>query len=364
MQIRRVRLFRQWQPFRDGTYATSGGSAEGFDSLVVAVDCDGDVTGWGEMAPLGSFYSPAFAAGARAGAEEVAAALIGLDAAAWRVVEARLDTALNGHPYVKSALDMACRDASARASGRPLCDELGGRFGGDVRLYRSISPAAPQQMAERAVELEAAGYGRLQVKVGGDPGADAERVDAVAAAVGPGVSLVADANGGFTTQGALEFLRLAPHSEFLVEQPCASFEECAVVRAHCDRPLALDESIDSTAALLRARGVADAVTLKLSRVGGVSRAARMRDLACELGMRVTVEDTGGSTIDTAAMAHLSASTPEPHRGHTVDFNNWVTVENATGLPQPQGGVQPLPTGPGLGIEVLEDALGRPLAVIE
>lgn len=362
MRIVRVRLFRQWQPFRDGVYATSGGSAEGFDSLVAAVDCDGGVTGWGEMAPLGSFYSPAFAAGARAGAGELAGRLIGLDPAAWRVAGARMDAALDGHPYVKSALDMACRDAAARAAGRPLCAELGGLCGGDVRLYRSIPPAPPGRMAERAVELAEAGYGRLQVKVGGDPRRDAAALRAVAAATGPGVGLVADANGGFSTADALEFLRAAgDEAEFVLEQPCRSLFECAAVRARCDRPLALDESIDSTEALLRGREIADAVTIKLSRVGGVSRAAGLRDLACELGLRVTVEDTGGSTIDTAAIAHLSASTPERLRGHTVDFASWVTVANATGLPGAQGGVQPLPDGPGLGVAVTEEALGEPFA---
>ena len=244
MRIVRVRLFRQWQPFRDGAYATSGGSADGFDSLVVAVDTDAGVTGWGEMAPLGSFYSPAFAAGARAGAQELAGALIGLDPAAWRVLADRLDDALNGHPYAKSALDMACRDAAARAAGQPLYEALGGNFEGDVRLYRSIPPAAPGRMAEQAVELVAAGYGRLQVKVGGEPREDAARVRAVASAAGSGVDLVADANGGFTTAAALEFLRAAGDVEFVLEQPCRSLAGCAVVRGRCDRPIALDESID------------------------------------------------------------------------------------------------------------------------
>ena len=66
MRITRIRCYRQWQPFVPGTYATSAGTADGFDSLVVAVDTDEGMTGWGEMAPLGSFYDPAFSGGARA----------------------------------------------------------------------------------------------------------------------------------------------------------------------------------------------------------------------------------------------------------------------------------------------------------
>lgn len=55
MKIREIAAYRQWQPFRDGTYTCSGGrSAEGFDSLIVRIDTDSGITGWGEMAPLGA----------------------------------------------------------------------------------------------------------------------------------------------------------------------------------------------------------------------------------------------------------------------------------------------------------------------
>jgi hypothetical protein len=79
----------------------------------------------------------------------------------------------------------------------------------------------------------------------------------------------------------------------------------------------------------------------------------------ELGLRVTVEDTGGADIDTAAMLHMTLSTPAAQRGPTVDFNAWVTVRNASGLPAPGGGrLVPAP-GAGLGVDVLEDGLGEP-----
>ncbi len=92
-------------------------------------------------------------------------------------------------------------------------------------------------------------------------------------------------------------------------------------------------------ALLRAkRDGIDGVTIKIARVGGIGRARLMRDVAVDLNLKVTVEDTGGSDIDTAAMAHLSLSTPASHRLHTVDFNNWVTVSNARGMPPCKDGV--------------------------
>jgi cis-L-3-hydroxyproline dehydratase len=356
-----IRAYRQWQPFVEGTYATSAGSAAGFDAVIVAIDTEQGVTGWGEMAPLGSFYSEAFAAGARAGVAELAPHLVGLDAGQPRTVAARMAEAMRGQPYIRSALDMACWDAAAREQGRPLCEALGGRLGDAVELYRSIPPIAPEQAAAAARRHAAAGYRRLQVKAGGDPHEDAERLLAVRDAAGPAVQLVVDANGGWSSAAAIRFLRAAGEADYALEQPCSSLEECAAVRARCPVPMLLDESIVSLHALLGVwrAGAADGVTIKLSRVGGMTPAVTMRDVAAELGLQVTIEDTGGASIDTAAMLHLSLSTPADRRGPTVDFNAWVTADNATGIPAPAGGRLALPTGPGLGVEVLEDVLGEP-----
>ncbi len=359
--ITAIRAYRHWQPFAEGSYGTSGGTAEGFDAVVVAVDTASGVTGWGEVAPLGSFYSDAFAAGARAGVAELAPQLLGLDAAQPRAVAGRMAALLRGHPYVRSAIDMACWDAAAREQGRPLCEALGGRFGDAAELYRSVPPLPAEQAAALAARLVAAGYGRLQVKVGGDPAADVERLRAVRDAVPPGVPLVADANGAWPTASAIRFAAMARDVDHTLEQPCATLAECAVVRRRCTVPMLLDESIVTLDDLLGARsgGIADGVTVKLSRVGGVTPAALIRDVAVELGLSVTVEDTGGASIDTAAMVHMSLSTPERLRGATVDFNAWVTADNAAGMPAPQGGRLAAPEGPGLGVEVLEDVLGEP-----
>jgi cis-L-3-hydroxyproline dehydratase len=364
MRIVRVAAYRQLQPFRDGPYICRGQSEDGTDSTIVVLESDEGLVGVGEMAPLGAFYAPAFAAGTRAGVAELAPALLGLDPREPRRLRRVLDRAMLGQPGVKSALDMAIHDLAARAAGVPLCTYLGGRHGESVELYRSVSQDAPEAMAQRAAAYVAAGYRRIQVKVGGEPGEDVERVRAVRAAVPAGVVLFCDANGAWTTGQARAFLRAAHDLEITLEQPCMSYDDCRAVRPHCPHPLVLDECIDSLAALLAAHreGVADGVTIKIARVGGVGPAALLRDVAVELGLPVTVEDTGGSDVDTAAMAHLSLSTPEELRIHSVDFNAWVTVGNADGMPPAEDGRLRAPTGPGLGVDVLFDALGEPFSV--
>lgn len=359
MKIVRVRAFRQHQPLRRGLYAMSHVGSSAFDSLIVALDTDEGLTGWGEMAVLSAVYGEAFAAGAHAGVAELAPLLLDADPTRPRTTLATLDRAMRGQPYVKSALDMACWDATARAAGRPLSEALGGRHGDAVPLYNVVTVSATDDAVRLARELLEEGYRRLQVKVGTDPYVDAERLSAVRDAVGSGVVLYADANGGFTTAAARQFLRATRAVEYVFEQPCRTYAECAALRPACDRPLVLDESIVQLDDLLRAHrdGVADGVTIKLQRVGGITRAALLRDVAVELGLDVTVEDAGGASLVTSAIVHVGLGTVERHRAHTCDFHTWVATDHGSGLPARSQAAQAAPAGPGLGIEVDVGALG-------
>jgi cis-L-3-hydroxyproline dehydratase len=359
MKITQLLAYRQVQPLRDGTYGTSGGSADAFDSLIVALQSDTGLTGWGEMAPLGAFYSPAFAAGARAGLPELAPLVAGHELEHPGELMRRLDRHMRGHTYIKSAIDMAAWDITAQAAGKPLCEMLGGRYGGSVDLYRPVPPTA--LAAETAARYVAEGYRRLQVKVGGDPLADAARVRSIREAVDPSVILFTDANGAWTTAQARVFLRATSDLAITVEQPCATLRECAAIRPNCPHPIVLDESIDSLAALIHTatNGIADGATLKLSRLGGITPTLLLRNVAVELNLPTTIEDTGGASIDTAATIHVSISTPEPLRIHTCDFQNWVTTDHATGIPEPRDGRIAPPGGDGLGVQVDLAALGEP-----
>ena len=108
--------------------------------MVVAIDTDEGLVGWGEMAPLGSFYSPAFAAGARAGIAELAPDLLERDPVQTSAINALLDRAMRDQPYIKSALDMACWDLKAKAARQPLSCR-------DRRPLRLGRPALPRDSA-------------------------------------------------------------------------------------------------------------------------------------------------------------------------------------------------------------------------
>ena len=361
MEIVKAAAFRQFQPFAAGPYVCRGHSEAGFESTIVRLESDEGLVGWGEMAPLGSFYSEAFAAGARAGVAELLPHAIGADPREPHALYHRMDLVMLGQPYVKAPIDMACWDLFGQAVGMSLAALTGGRFGTSAPLYRSVSQASPEEMATQARAYVEAGYRRIQVKVGEDPLVDVARMKAVRAALPAEVLLLADANGAWQAEAAIRFVLGMGDSDYYLEQPCMSLAENAQVRAAVRQPMILDESIVTLADLLAAHhaGVVNGVTLKLSRVGGITKTRLLRDVAVGLGLTVTIEDTGGSDIDTAATIHLMLSTPEAQRFHTVDFMNWVTVRNATGMPATKNGTIKAPEAPGLGLKVLEETLGTP-----
>jgi L-alanine-DL-glutamate epimerase-like enolase superfamily enzyme len=366
MKIARILAYRVELPLHEGSYKWSGGkSVSVFDSTIVAVETEEGVTGYGEVCPLGPFYLPAYAQGARTGISELGPHLLGEDPRQLGRLNRRMDAALQGHPYVKSAIDIACWDILGKVAGQPVCVLLGGRYGDDFVLYRAISQESPEIMAARVAGYRAEGYRRFQLKVGGDPQVDVERIRAVAAVLQLGDRLVADANTGWLMHDALRVVRAVRNVDVYIEQPCRSYDECLTVRRHCDHPFVLDEVIDSLEPLLRGHAdrAMDVVNIKISKFGGLTRAAQARDLCVSLGIAMTIEDSWGGDITTAAIAHLAHSTPPEFLFTSTDFNSYVTVSTASGAPRRVDGRMAASVAPGLGIAPRMDVLGDPVVVV-
>lgn len=363
MKITRIAAYQVDLPLHEGSYKWSGGkSVEVFDSTIVQVETDGGLVGYGEVCPLGPFYLPAYAAGVRAGLRELAPHLLGSDPTQLMVLNRRMDAALKGHPYVKTGIDMACWDILGKVSGQPICTLLGGRYGDDFVLYRAISQEAPERMAEKVAGYRAEGYRRFQLKVGGQPEADIERIRQVAQLLEPGDKLIADANTGWLMHEAARVTRAVDDVDVYIEQPCLSYEECLSIRRRTSHPFVLDENVDGIDMLLRghADGAMDVVNIKISKFGGLTKARLARDLCVSLGMAMTIEDSWGGDITTAAIAHLAHSTPTAFLFTATDFNSYVTVSTAAGAPQRAQGHMAASTAPGLGIRPRWDVLGSPV----
>ena len=360
LKIARIFAHRVELPLVEGSYQWSGGkSVSVFDSTIVGVETACGLVGFGEVCPLGPFYLPAYAEGVRAGLKELAPHLMGFDPRELAKLNHRMDAALKGHPYVKSGIDIACWDLLGKATGLPVVTLLGGRFGERVRLYRAISRVSPDEMARNVAGYRDQGYTRFQLKVGGDPDQDIERIRKARAILRPTDLLVADANTGWTQHEAIRVARAVRDLDVYVEQPCLTYEECLAVRRHTDHPFVLDENIDGLEMLLRAKAdlAMDVVNLKISKLGGLTKTKQARDLCVSMGIAMTLEDSWGGDITTAAIAHLAHSTPEEYRFTSTDFNSYVTVSVATGAPQRVDGFMTASQAPGLGIQPRLEVLG-------
>lgn len=367
MKITRLSLWHVPLTSHTAYYMADGKTCDTVETAVIAVETDDGLTGWGEVCPI-PHYLPAYARGVGPALQELAPVLIGGDPVGVGALMAKADAYLQGHVYAKSALDIALWDITGQVAGLPLHALLGGQRQADMPLYHSITCVEPDEMARIAREAQGQGITQFQAKLGasGDWQTDVERLTKVREAVGPGPLVYGDWNCGAASLEATRVGRAVAHLDVMLEQPCATLEDCARVRAATGLPMKLDELAHDTASLLRAHelGVMDAVALKLSKFGGLSATRRARDLCLHLGARMCIEDTWGSDITTAALLHLGAAT-EPGRVLNVcDLSGYVAPRLAPDAPARQNGRIAPPKGPGLGITVDTACLGTPDLILD
>lgn len=363
MKIAAIEVFGYQLTYAHGEYVMSGGrAAQSQASTLVRIRTDDGLEGWGESSTLGGTYLPAFAEGIRAGIQVMAPALLGLDPRNLSVIHQRMNALLLDQQGAKSAIDIACWDLLGKAAGLPIAMLTGGIAQADFPLYEAVPLAAPEAMAEFVRLRSLSGINRFQLKVGNDPFEDALRTRRVIEACPADAVIVADANGGWNLQAAMKAVSEMAGLNVLVEQPCRDTADCALVQRMSSLPLSMDESVTNAAELYRAKYEANAcsVNIKLARVGGISGAIRMRDLAQDLGMTICIEDVWGGDVTSAAVAHVAASTRPDALLHASFFNDWTREHVAGYQPRSVQGRGKAPMAPGLGIAVDAGALDAPL----
>lgn len=225
-------------------------------------------------------------------------------------------------------------------------------------------------MRTRVAAHRAKGYMGHSIKIGaldseGGPALDAERITAALADRKTGEYFIVDANGGLIPETALRMLRLLPDGlDFVLEAPCASWRETLSLRQRCPVPIIIDELAqqDQDITQIVSQDIADGIGLKISKAGGLTRGRRHRDICRSAGLTVSVQDTVGSDIAFAGIAHLGATVPERYLRCILDCRDMVELETAHfNAPVVDGGVL-VPNAPGLGIEVNRDAIGSPTQI--
>lgn len=368
MKITRITVWQLDLPLHKPYYLSGGRLRfEVLDSTFVRIDTDEGIHGWGEGCPWGVTYLPAFGRGIRAGIEELAPSLIGQDPRQLDAINRCMDLALPGHPYVKAAIDMACWDILGRATGLPVCELLGAREPNPVPIASSVSTGSAEEMLQEVQRFRDMGYRVHSCKVGADIHEDIRRVRLLADNELPGEVIFYDANRAWLPREAITVMNAVPGLTSWFEQPCETLEEMRQVRAQTQHPIGVDESLQSYADLVRlhAEGIAEVVNIKINRVGGLTKARRMRDFCLATGISMLIMDSGGSVLADTSVAHFAQSIPAVSCLGVWSCQEMVCVDPAPG--QGARNIEGCFTAPalaGLGVEPEPSVLGDPVAVYQ
>lgn len=368
MKISRITVWQMDQPLTK-PYFLSGGRLrfDRLDATFLRLDTDEGISGWGEGTPWGHTYLPAHGPGIRAGVETLAEVVLGLDPRKPGVVERAMDQCLPGHLYAKAPLVMAVLDIAARAADLPISGLIGGAFGEATPIASSISTADPEGMLSDIEGYRARGYRVHSVKVGSNIGADVACIRHLEANRLPGETIFYDANRAWNRAEAVSVMNTVADLPAVFEQPCETLDDCLAVRRLTRNPISIDERLETLGDMARivAEGIGEVVNIKINRVGGLLKAARIRDLALANGMKIAVMATGGSVLADTEAAILIQTIPPEQRFATWACQDMLTVDPAPGQgSRSRDGMLAALDQNGHGITPEEERLGEPIACYE
>lgn len=366
MKITKITVFHRHLPFFK-PYWLSGGRLrfDGLDATFVKLETDAGLTGWGEGTPWGHTYVPAHGPGIRAGIETMATSVLGLDPRKLDQVERAMDLCLPGHLYAKSPIDMACWDIAGQSAGLSIADMLGGRYDAGTPIASSVSSGTPEEMLQEIQRFRDMGYVCHSAKVGADVEQDIARIRYLEENRQAGERILYDVNRAWTRAQASVVMNAVADLGIAVEQPGETLDDIAAVRKRTTIPISVDESLVTLqdATRIAREGIAEIFGIKLNRVGGLTKARRMRDIALAHGIQMYIMATGGTVMADAEAAHLAQSVPEEFRLGCWACQDMIDIDIAPGKgPRNDNGMLTVGEEPGLGFAPDETLLGDPVAV--
>jgi muconate cycloisomerase len=333
------------------------------DNVLVRIETDGGLVGWGEAASAPVMTGDTLES-LVAAVHYLSAALRGRDA---RDIEGAL-TAMDGRMYgnhgAKAAIEIALHDLAGLAAGKPVHALLGERKRTRMPLLGVIGGGDYDGDLHDAEKKKAAGFTAYKIKVGiNTPASDAARTRAICQILGADALISADANQGFSTQEALDYVRAVDGSGLgFFEQPVIADDLAgmAAVAAATNIAIGADEGIHSFDDIKRhaERKAARGVSLKAIKLGGIRALTQAGRLCDSLGMSVNIScKTGESSVACAAALHVAAVIPNIAWGLTLTHTALGEDVTEQPIPTARGHVESLDR-PGLGIVVDEDRVRR------
>jgi o-succinylbenzoate synthase len=365
VQITEVELVPFALPFA-GPYATSRGTLERREMILVRLVTDEGLVGLGEAVPLSLRRGDGMAEVLRSLAKlarRLRRAGLG-DFAGPEPMRAVIDVFIHtvagrrAPAPAKAAVEMALLDLAGKASQRPVWDLLGAAAAAPVRCNATLVSGEPPEVARDARQWADRGFATFKLKLGA--GEDIAQVRAVREELGPEARIRLDANGSWGLEEARGILRMVePLGIELAEQPVAGLRELAELTAQTSIPIAADESISSQKQAERAARdrACDLATVKLAKVGGIGAA---NGIAGPLPVYLSSALDG--PVGIAAAAHAAQALPfegvAQGLAHGLATQLLFADTTAARECSLEGDLLTPPSGPGLGVELDDEALER------
>jgi L-alanine-DL-glutamate epimerase-like enolase superfamily enzyme len=365
MKITKISVFQKDLAYSGGGLAVGDSGEESmrkfdtFNSTVVVVDTDIGISGSGESCPWG----PSDPGTLRA-MPGLADALLGQDPRELDYIELCMDSAIAGHSYAKSAIDMACWDILGKSKGVPVYELLGGKLTDGAPLYRCVMEQEHDKIRTEMAQYRASDCKYFKLRVGIEPEKDIELIRFAIEIAQPGEVVYADANCRWTRSEAMKVVQAVENLDVMIEQPCLTYKDCMYVRSNTNQSFKLDELVTDQAIAGRIikDSAADVACVKMARIGGLTKARKIRDLFTDHGIKVVTECMMGGEIVSAAVAHFAASTPPDLLFNTTDLHGYFTQSTGTPSPPTSGGLLYCNDSPGLGVDPDFESLGEPVSV--
>lgn len=373
MKVRELSCYAVDIPTQHDTYVMSHNRVlTAFPTTIVKVTAEDGTVGWGEACTLGSNYLDGFPASAQATVNLLSDWVLECDVFEAGVLVDGMDRLVIGNLTGKAAIDIAMWDLRGKLLGRPVAQLLGGVKARSMPGFKAISLASAPEMVAEVEEAAERGYRAWQLKLGDEPIADAARVRAVADAVPTDSTfMTSDANKGWTVAQTLRFTAEIDGVDTYLEQPCPSIDELRRIRSAVSRPIMADEVLrtESDCLDLVQAGCADAINLKVVRVGGLTKAARIRDFAQAAGWMILADEPQGADLATAALTQFAATVNPEQLLATAYFMgedmkiSYRPAGDSSG-PKLVGGRVEYVEAPGIGVEIDESLFGEPLFTVK
>ena len=364
MKILSIECFPLVLPIRE-IYGGAAGFLEDCRTLLVRVEVEGGVEGWGEATQgrPGNTYETLETMTIMA-RSYFAPPLVGMDLENIGAVVQKLQQIRYGNPLSKAAIETALFDALARHYRIPLYLLLGGPYRKEIALTGGLGlDLGPKEIVERVRRLKKEGFSTFKLKIGQqDRSQDVARVRAVREEVGDRATIRVDGNGTYSFVEAREILNeLARFHIADAEQPLARGDlRClAELRKAVGIPIAAQESVampEDVLAVAREKA-ADLLKIKLTHIGGFKRALQVAAIADGCGLPVVVGQGSACTaILSAAEMHLHAALKNGQPGGEMSGFLRLGEQGSFGRIGYENAKAYVNSDPGLGLDIDRDLI--------